>query len=179
MSEEKGAKGEVQRPDPLQVALTAIGDFDRAMVARWNDYGVDPSLETLHQKAQLRVLFALASELRANHADLNKGFASMIGWLDMIDSRVIAVEEAITGGQDDNTAGDDQTVELSAETLSLRRLNDWLIDYADEFYEPDTDSGDTVDAMIKVANKMRSDLHYLHGWISELMGGVQDDNTAA
>jgi hypothetical protein len=70
MSDE--AKGDGRRPDPLQVALTAIGDFDRAMVARWNDYGVDPSLETLHQKAQLRVLFALAEEVRRLRNDLHR-----------------------------------------------------------------------------------------------------------
>lgn len=59
------SEGEGRRPDPLQVALTAIGDFDRAVVAQFDECEIEPGTETKFQRAQLRVLFALAAEVRA------------------------------------------------------------------------------------------------------------------
>ena len=51
-----------KQPDPLQLALTAIGDFDRLRL------GETPyllaQLEERYQRAQLRVLFALAADVR-------------------------------------------------------------------------------------------------------------------
>lgn len=52
---------DAKRPDPLQLALTAIGDFDRAFVKVHEEL----DLPELFQRAQLRVLFALAAEVRA------------------------------------------------------------------------------------------------------------------
>lgn len=62
---------DTQRPDPLQVALTAIGDFDREVVA-YSEAGLEPSIDTKFQKAQLRVLFALAMEVRTTRQELGK-----------------------------------------------------------------------------------------------------------
>jgi hypothetical protein len=65
MSEDAG------RPDPLRVALTAIGDFDREVVA-YSEAGLEPSSDTKFQRAQLRVLFALAAEVRQSRQELAK-----------------------------------------------------------------------------------------------------------
>lgn len=66
------AKSEGRRPDPLQVALTAIGDFDREVVAQFDDCEIEPGTKTKFQRAQLRVLFALATEVRAGRQELAK-----------------------------------------------------------------------------------------------------------
>lgn len=52
---------DTKRPDPLQMALTSIGDYDRAFVKVHEQL----NLAELYQRAQLRVLFALAMEVRA------------------------------------------------------------------------------------------------------------------
>lgn len=44
----------------MQVALTAIGDFDREAYSE-----MAPAIDTKFQRAQLRVLIALAMEVRA------------------------------------------------------------------------------------------------------------------
>ncbi len=56
MSEDAG------RPDPLKVALRAIGDYERSMLEAMDS---EVTLQAVYQKAQLRVLFALAMEVRA------------------------------------------------------------------------------------------------------------------
>jgi hypothetical protein len=47
-----------KRPDPLQVAVTAIGDYERSISG-------EPGQQELFQRAQLRILFALTAEVRA------------------------------------------------------------------------------------------------------------------
>jgi len=51
-----------KRPDPLQLALTAIGDFDRLRLGE-TPY-LPAQLEERYQRAQLRVRYAQAMELR-------------------------------------------------------------------------------------------------------------------
>ncbi len=52
---------ELAQPDPLQLALTAIGDFDRAFVLQ--DHTTQ-DMGDLYQRALLRVLYALAADVR-------------------------------------------------------------------------------------------------------------------
>lgn len=63
---------DTKRPDPLQVALTAIGDYEREVVA-YSEAGLEPSVDTKFQRAQLRVLFALAAEVRAVRVLMSMG----------------------------------------------------------------------------------------------------------
>lgn len=60
---------DAKRPDPLQVALTAIGDYERSMLEAMDS---EVTLQDDYQRAQLRVLFALAMEVRATRQELAK-----------------------------------------------------------------------------------------------------------
>lgn len=60
---------EQSRPDPLQLALTAIGDFDREYVAIEENL-IEPGLDAKYERAQLRVWFALADEVRKARQEL-------------------------------------------------------------------------------------------------------------
>ena len=74
------------RPDPLALALAAIGDFDRSMTEQYS--AIAPGADMLYWKAQLRVLFALAEEVRKLRVEVTA--ASRIGtaWLKEISAQL-------------------------------------------------------------------------------------------
>lgn len=88
-----------KRPDPLQLALTAIGDYERA-VANVEAAEMLPDLNTLHQRAQLRALYAIAEELRLLRRDSGQGLRNVLGGLDTLESSVLLVEATIREGRD-------------------------------------------------------------------------------
>lgn len=87
------------RPDPLQVALTAIGDYDRAMNEQYSD--VAPGADMLYWRAELRVLFALAEEVRKLRVEMAQSARIGTAWLKEISAQI----DEMTGG-DDGTPSD-------------------------------------------------------------------------
>ncbi len=91
-----GAAEYVARPDPLQLAFEAISDAERVQAAAGAGYAV------LAQRAQLRVLYAMAEELRLFRLE-QRGAAD---WFAQIDMRLADVEEAL--GVSEVADGDDE-----------------------------------------------------------------------
>lgn len=71
-----------QRPDPAQVALDAINDFDRYAAAA--EGSVESVAWLLAARAEMRVQYALLAEARKQTAYLN----SIESWLISIDGRM-------------------------------------------------------------------------------------------
>ena len=91
---------DTKRPDPLQLALTAIGDYERA-VANVEAAEMLPDLHDLHQRAQLRVLYAIAEELRLLRRDSGQGLRNVLGGLDTLETAVLLVETTLRDGRED------------------------------------------------------------------------------
>jgi hypothetical protein len=92
-------EGERGRLSALALALVRIERFEHELSlcdqkAAWTQGNLIEA-EQLYRATQLRELAAIAMEVRDLHADHIRVANSLTEWLDAIDSRLIAVEEAI------------------------------------------------------------------------------------